>query len=54
MQVYQFPGKKTSASISESYFLVTTDRVTLDILKQYVENQGIEDNRVKNNTKYKV
>ncbi|ECZ3092015.1 IS200/IS605 family transposase [Campylobacter coli] len=41
---------------SGSYFLATTGGVTLDILKQYVENQGIEDNRVKKqykNTKRK-
>ena len=32
---------------SRSYFLVTTGGVTIDILKKYVENQGIEDNRPK-------
>ena len=32
---------------SRSYFLATTGGVTLDILKKYVENQGIEDNRPK-------
>lgn len=32
---------------SGSYFLASTGGVTLEILKQYVQNQGIEDNRVK-------
>lgn len=32
---------------SGSYFLATTGGVTLEILKQYVQNQGLEDNRVK-------
>lgn len=32
---------------SGSYFLSTTSGVTLDIFKKYVENQGIEDNRIK-------
>lgn len=40
---------------SRSYFLATTGGVTLETLKKYVENQGIEDNRVKKqyNTKKK-
>ena len=40
---------------SGSYFLATTGGVTLEVLKQYVENQGIEDNRVKKqyNSKHK-
>lgn len=32
---------------SRSYFLATTGCVTLETLKKYVENQGIEDNRPK-------
>lgn len=32
---------------SRSYFLATTGGVTLEVLKKYVENQGIEDNRPK-------
>lgn len=40
---------------SRSYFLASTGGVTLETLKKYVENQGIEDNRVKKqyNTKKK-
>lgn len=40
---------------SRSYFLATTGGVTLETLKKYVENQGIEDNRAKKqyNTKKK-
>ena len=36
---------------SRSYFLATTGGVTLEILKNYVENQGIEDNRPKKHYK---
>lgn len=32
---------------SQSFFLATTGGVTLETLKKYVENQGIEDSRVK-------
>ncbi|EAI1751569.1 IS200/IS605-like element ISCco1 family transposase, partial [Campylobacter coli] len=40
---------------SGSYFLATTGGVSLDVLKAYVQNQGIEDNRVKKqyNSKHK-
>lgn len=40
---------------SRSYFLASTGGVTLETLKKYVENQGIEDNRPKKkyNTKKK-
>lgn len=40
---------------SRSYFLVSTGGVTLEVLKKYVENQGLEDNRPKKvyNTKKK-
>lgn len=40
---------------SKSYFLATTGGITLEVLKKYVEYQGIEDNRPKKkyNTKKK-
>ena len=40
-----------SAFCSGSYFMATTGRVTIDILKQYIEEQGIEDNRPKRKNK---
>lgn len=40
-----------SAFWSGSYFMATTGGVTLDILKQYIEEQGIEDNRPKRKNK---
>ena len=38
---------------SGSYFLATTGGVTIEILKHYVQNQVLEDNRVKKEYNYK-
>lgn len=38
---------------SRSYFLATTGGVTLEVLKKYVENQDIEDNRPKKTISHK-
>lgn len=38
---------------SRSYFLATTGGVRLETLKKYVENQGIEDNRLRKNISLK-
>ena len=52
----EFPNIKKQlwkeAFWSRSYFLCTTGEVTLEVLKKYVQNQGLKDNRPKDANVY--